>query len=358
MTAPTAAVSPSGTTISTRIPSIGDSSSELTLSVSISTSGSPFRTFSPAFLSQRETVPSTRVSASLGSLKSTSTANCGSIDLMSRCVAALAIALVLGGCAFPGTAQARTFGTGFAAGQTLRYKSHTTVSGLIFFGSQQVPISSDQELTESVKVESVDSSGTATVTITDADIVGNPVSGATPSPATLKIGRDGRIQAGAATQLAGKVPNLPGPDQLTPILPDHAVKLGESWDKHYKRPNPFGSGPAFDLSTHNSYVRDEAVGGHDAAVIDTRVRGTIDFTIDFPVSTVPGEAPSTTPTHYTGSVSSSNRYWLDLAGSQVLRSTATATYNLAYTIAPASNQAGGPLVLNFKGQIEFDRTRI
>jgi hypothetical protein len=40
------------------------------------------------------------------------------------------------------------------------------------------------------------------------------------------------------------------------------------------------------------------------------------------------------------------------------KSTATATYNLAYTIAPASNQAGRPLVLNFKGQIEFDRTRI
>ena len=70
ITWPTGTVSPAATTISST-PSAGASSSELTFSVSISTSGSPLRTACPACFNQRATVPSTRVSASLGSSTST-----------------------------------------------------------------------------------------------------------------------------------------------------------------------------------------------------------------------------------------------------------------------------------------------
>lgn len=281
--------------------------------------------------------------------------------LMSRCLAALALLLLLMGCSIPGTVQARAFSTGFKAGDTIRYRIHTTASGTIQAGSQQVPISSDHTLAEIIQVASVDAAGAATLTVTTEDVTGNATAGSgstAPTSATMVIGSDGRIKSGAATQLNGRVPSLPGLDQLTPIFPGHSVKPGDTWTSEDSRPNPFGAG-GFNFTAHNRYVKDEAVGGSSAAVVDTILEGPVDFTIDFTkVAGAITTGAQAAPIHYTGSVNNSRRYWVDLASHQVLKSTASGTYQLTYALTVPAGQAGGPQQVDFSGKIKTDLVRI
>jgi hypothetical protein len=268
---------------------------------------------------------------------------------MSRSIAGLAAVLLLAGCALPGTVQARAFTTGFKAGETIRYRLHTTVSGFLQLGSQQIPLTSDQTLAMVLDIVSVDPAGTATVKVTTEDVIGN--SGGSPggdqAPVTVEIASDGRIKSGHATQPSGRVPSIPGSDQLTPVLSSQEVKPGDHWDLPYSRPNPFGPG-TLSFTAHSRYVKDEALAGKAAAVIDTSLEGQIDFTID----------TSQLPTHYVGTFSSSRRYWVDLAGHQVLKSTGTATYRVAYAITAPAGQASGPVQLEFIGQVKSELTRI
>ena len=214
---------------------------------------------------------------------------------MSRGLAALVAVLFLATCAIPGTLQAHRFTTGFKAGETIRYQVHTVVSGSLSLKGQQVPLLSGQSRIETLQVVSVDGAGTATVRATNVDGVGDSTFGTVtgrPAPATFRIGSDGKIRSGAAIQVAGRVPSIPGSDQLTPVLTDHPVKPGDSWDKRYGRTNPYGPG-GFAFTSHSTYVRDEPLGGRDAALIESTVSGPIDFTIDF--SRVPATAGQAAP---------------------------------------------------------------
>ena len=59
---------------------------------------------------------------------------------MSRWIAALASALLVIGCEFPGTVKARAFTTGLQAGQSIHYQVHTVVSGTLTAGKERVDI--------------------------------------------------------------------------------------------------------------------------------------------------------------------------------------------------------------------------
>ena len=279
---------------------------------------------------------------------------------MSRWIAALASTLLVVGCELPGTVKARAFTTGLTAGQSVRYQVHTVVSGTLTAGASQLPVDSDQRVSQTLRVDSVDKAGTATVTLTTDTITDSSGAALTtkPGPVVLKIGADGRILAGSGAQLGGRLPSLPGTDQLTPILPGHPVKPGDSWDRSYVRPNPYGAG-AFSLTAHNKYVRDETVGGHAAAVIDSTLTGPLDFTIDF--SKIPNLQPgaATGAVHYVGSVNSKNRYWLSTAGrGGVLKSSASGDYSLPYAVVVSTSQAGGPQQVSFSGRIRTDLNRL
>ena len=280
---------------------------------------------------------------------------------MSRWAAALAAAVALAGCTLPWTVQARSFTTGFKAGETLRYDLHTVVDGSLGVGSQSVPLTSDQELRETLAVKSVDRSGTATVEITAQDLVSAATggSGTPPAPATLQVGRDGRIKSGAATTLGGPIPSIPGSDQLTPVLAGRPVKPGDAWDVAYTRPNPFGGG-GFQFATHNRYLRDEAVAGRQAAVIESDLSGPVDFSIDFSRLPVP-PAPTNPPTaitgtiQYTGNLAAKTTYWVDLETDRVLKSSGSGTYVIAYS-TPAVAGVSGAQQVAFNGTIKTDRT--
>jgi hypothetical protein len=179
---------------------------------------------------------------------------------------------------------------------------------------------------------------------------------------TLQIGPDGRIRSGAAAQLGGPIPTIPGSDQLTPLLSSKPVKPGDSWDLSYSRPNPYGSG-AFQFATHNRYLRDDSISGRPAAVIESALRGPIDFTIDFsklPVAPAPTSPPVSSPPgpiHYTGSVSSTATYWIALDDHQLLKSASSGTYALAYGMAGPAGVAGAQQV-TFNGAIKTDLTKL
>jgi len=281
---------------------------------------------------------------------------------MSRGFAAVASLLFLAACAFPGTVQARAFTTGFRAGDTIRYRAHTTIAGSIVVAGQAIPVSSDLTLTQVLHVQSVDRAGKAAVEVTSLDVVGNPgggIANSKPAPVVLQVGPDGRIQSGSAAQVGGRIPSIPGSDQLTPVLPGHPVRPGDAWDKPYSRPNPYGAGE-FSFTAHSRYLGDEEVDGRDASVIDTSLRGPLDFTIDF--SKLPpaagGAAPPTGVVHYTGAIESSSRYWVSASDHLVLKSSGSGTYRLSYAVAPPPGQASGPQQLDFNGTIKTDLLRI
>jgi hypothetical protein len=283
---------------------------------------------------------------------------------MSRCLAALASAFCLAACSVPGTVQARAFTTGFKVGQTIRYNVHTTVTGSLSIGGQQLPLNSDQTLAEKLEVKSVDGAGNATIDVIAEDRIDAATGGGAtlkPAPVRLVIGSDGRIRSGATAQPGGRVPSIPGSDQLTPILPGKAVKPGDSWDRRYDRLNPYGPG-GFSFTSHNRYLKDEAVGDRQAAVIESTVGGPIDFTIDFSKlpnpAAKPPSVPAQSPVHYTGAISSTTRYWVDLSSNEVLKASGSGTYTLAYSVAPAAGQASGPQQVNFNGRIKTDLTRL
>ena len=281
---------------------------------------------------------------------------------MSRPLAALATALLLAGCSAPGAVEARAFSTGFKAGESIRYQVHTTVAGSLLAAGRQLPVNSDQTLSERLEVRSVDASGTATVAVTIEDVVSAATGGSAatnPAPVTLTIGSDGRIRSGSAAPLGGRVPSIPGSDQLTPVWPSHAVRPGDGWDESYDRPNPYGGG-SLQFTGHQHYLRDESISGRQAAVIDSTLRGPIDFTIDFArLPAGSGSAPpSTGPIHYTGSITTTTRYWVDLATEQVLKSTGSGSYELAYATAAAAGQAAAPEQVTFNGTIGTEVERV
>lgn len=282
---------------------------------------------------------------------------------MSRFLAALAAATVLAACSIPWTAQARAFTTGFKAGETITYRLHTAVAGSLTLGSQQLPLSSDQTITEKLKVKSVDHTGAAVVELDVVDLVQQATGAARAAapPVTLHIASDGRITSGAAAQLGGPIPSIPGSDQLTPLLPAGPVRPGQSWDQRYSRPNPYGSG-GFKFASHGRYLRDETVSGHRAAVIQDTLAGPIDFTIDFsrlpvpPAQTNPPSSAPPGPVHYTGSVTSTATYWIDLDTLQVLKSTASGSYLLDYSVVTAG--ISGPRQVTFNGTIRNELTKL
>ena len=181
-----------------------------------------------------------------------------------------------------------------------------------------------------------------------------------PPPVDLLIGPDGRIRSGSGAPIGGPVPSIPGSDQLTPVLPGHPVKPGDCWDKDYSRPNPYGSGQ-IGFTTHCCYVKDEAVAGHDAAVVDTTLKGPIDFTVDF--SKLPAAVNTPTPglvglIHYSGTIDSSQRYWLELPDHLLLKSAGTGKYRLSYSLSVVAGQASGQQQIDMNGQIKTTLTRI
>ena len=254
--------------------------------------------------------------------------------------------------------QAQTLALAYKSGDTYKYALHSTVNQTMDASTMAVPVKIDVTAGETVTINSVDSSGTADVSIaltkvvikSTTGLVNNTTSGMELPAITMKIASDGRV---VSTAVSGIVPDLISPFSggygfITAILPDAAVKPGDSWSKEFDQANRLGTG-AIHVTAKSTYLRDESVRGVNAAVVETKSTRSIDITIDMskvipkgvtdpsgsPQPTIPpGMFPSLS---MKGTITSDTTSWVDPASHRVLKTHRTAITNTTMTYGGSSD---------------------
>jgi len=216
---------------------------------------------------------------------------------------ALLAFFLVAACGSFGGAQAHILSLAYKAGDTYKYNFHTALKYTIGAEGMSVPLNMDISAKETLTVKSVDSSGTADVSIAVSDMsLKMTVNGTTNTTTTttttnvdMKIASDGRILSINGNTFGNNtLPGMTGSQGglVTAILPDKPVKPGDTWTKDYDQPNPIGSGVSH-VTTNNKYLRDEKVGSVDTAVVDSKVNTSFNLNID--LASMAGQGGSLIP---------------------------------------------------------------
>jgi hypothetical protein len=214
---------------------------------------------------------------------------------------------------------------------------------------QSVPLTFSASSDVQWRVVSVDPAGTATVNVAVSNLTvsSNGQSQAVPSPpaVTVHVTRDGRIVSTSGLTISsgsGQFPGLNGNDQISTLLPDHAVNPGDSWSKSVTR-TIFGSTVTF--RTSGSYLRNERVGTVDAAVIQTKQTMPVRLTLTGTdlASFLPGLSgviPAHAKVTYSGQVAGTGTTWIDPAAKRLLKSQVESRFSFEIAITGVSSAAG------------------
>jgi hypothetical protein len=225
-------------------------------------------------------------------------------------------------------------------GQTYAYQVDMTFNGHLDVGGQSAPIATQFGETFSWKVDSVNADGVATVTMTIESLT-SVVNGATqptqgPFTIQIQVAKDGRILTAGNLAVTGSASSgqaFPGTDQFLPLLPDHPVKPGDSWTKTFDQSFPFGKGKIHYTSS-NTYLRNENLGGVQAAVIAGTVKVPLDITIDpNEISKDLGLPPDPSQPEgaklvMSGTMDMTQTAWLDLAKHELLKGNISGTMDM------------------------------
>jgi len=289
-----------------------------------------------------------------------------------RRLAVVAILLVTSCGSF--LAQTHTISLAFKTGDTYKYALHVVLDYTVGAQGLSIPLQLDLTAKDTVTVKSVDAGGTADVAVALSDItVKSTINGTTSSTVArnetveLKVSSDGRV-----TSVNGKaIPNGSMPDFtgtgssfISAVLPDHAVKVGDTWTKSYDIANTAGSGTVH-VATDNNYPRDERVGGVDAAVIESKIKSNFDLTFD--TSSLQSALPMLPPSNPTsgtlknvtvkGTVSSDVTSWIDINGHRIVKThskgASDATIDLEMS-SGASPGFSGPITLKGTQTVDID----
>ena len=267
-------------------------------------------------------------------------------------VAAAAIALLavlalagrglLGGSFKPSLA-ATTVKLGWRPGQVVTYHLAMGMDGSLNLGSAgpSVPIRFDLKGAETLKVLTVDASGTATVQASFSGLSGTaqgqplPAS-SMPGTAEFRISSDGRIVSGEATGTG--TGSIPGGDQVSAILPPGTARPGDTWTSTFDRPNPLGQGSLHYVTT-NTFLRDEVLGGVTTAVVRSQARVPLNMTKDFGkmaalmgTGGATGSAPPGASIGLAGSVDTTSTSWVDTAARNLRQTETKAVFDLKISI--------------------------
>ncbi|HJP65757.1 MAG TPA: hypothetical protein VKA30_05570 [Actinomycetota bacterium] len=273
--------------------------------------------------------------------------------------AGLAVLLGIGafifftGGAETGSAYALQFSKA-SPGDTYRY--HMTMVMDLTMSSKELgldqPIRGTADMVTQFRVVSVDKDEVATVefSVKEGTVESDGVKQAAPDTSvTMRIAPDGRLidingtPLGADSPLSG---GLPGADQLTPVLPPHAVKPGDTWSKDYEVPFPFGG--TLKYSSNNRFLRYEPVDGVRAAVIRSDVAAPMDTDLDLAAfsklfGAAGGDLPqqlSGVTIHLGGRLSSIGTSWVDLASGRWFKSITTGLVDMEFTMKDLPADAG------------------
>lgn len=218
---------------------------------------------------------------------------------------ALAVVLVVTGVVLfrgGGRAEAVPLALAFTEGESETYRISQSIEGdlaLSGFGGE-IPegfagmhLVLDMSQTVTWDVLSVDEDGVATISVTTSDASASfngieaPSSELVSPPVEMRVAPDGRILSIDDVSFAGfeggGLPgegSLPGMSQITPLLPEDGAPVapGDTWDASYSQDLPFAEG-SIDYDVHSTYLRNEEVGGVDAAVISSTM--TVPFDLSF-----------------------------------------------------------------------------
>jgi hypothetical protein len=268
---------------------------------------------------------------------------------------ALMAVLAVAACGSIG-AQAHTLSLGFKAGDAYKYKLHLTSKQTASMTGMSIPITLDIAASESVKVKSVDSSGVADLTLTLSGYtmkettggVTNTTTGIPDESLDIEVRADGTLVSINGVNVSGRnmlsaLPCISGGFFVAAVLPDHAVKAGDTWSKTYDQSFMDTTGKLHVVS-NSKYLRDETVNGVNAAVVETKSTGSIDMTPATGAANSPVSAFSVKGT-FTTDVTT----WVDTSGHRVVKSHATGHDDVTIdlptmsTTASASPMMQGPI---------------
>ncbi len=277
--------------------------------------------------------------------------------------------LVFAACGSIG-AQAHTISLAYKAGDTYKYALHTVLDYKIGAEGFAIPFNLEMTGKQTITVKSVDSSGTADVTVELGDLsvktttngVTNTTTTGAPTNFEMKVASDGRIVAVNGSSFTnGSLPGVSGTGGglVTAILPDHAVKPGDTWTKDYDQANPMGTG-AVHMTSKNKYLRDEQVKNVSTAVVQSNIVSNLDLTID--MSAVAGQAGSLLPTgagaglqslSMKGTTTSDVTSWIDTGARRVVKTHSSGSIDATMTL----NMAAGATTPGLTGPITFKGTQ-
>jgi hypothetical protein len=248
-------------------------------------------------------------------------------------------------------AQAQALSLGYHSGDSYKYSFHSTTKQTLASSGMTVPAGIEMSATETIKVKSVDSSGTADLAITLSNFnvksatagITNATTGIPDTTLDVSVAADGRVLSMDGHQFAGADPflifsGLGGGFFVSAVLPTNAVKPGDTWSKSYDQANPGGTGTVH-LTSQSKYLRNESVQGVNAAVVETTSNGSMDMTLGAPAA---GAAASGLGgLSIKGTVTSDVTTWLDPNTHRLLKTHSTETHNSTVNL-DASASPGVP----------------
>jgi hypothetical protein len=280
-------------------------------------------------------------------------------------------------CGTVATAEAHSISLGYKAGDTYSYTFHTVMKYTVGMQSMTIPVDLDLSAKETMTVKSVDSAGTADLSVQLSDLsVKTSMNGTTNTTTSktsvgtvdMKIASDGHIVSINGNVLGNN--SLPGAagsqgGLVSAILPDKPVKPGDTWRKTFGEPSPIGSGSS-QVTSDNKYLRDEKVGSVSTAVIESRIDQSINISIN-PATMGGSGPPLLPPTAPAGGVQavtiqgtsvSDVTSWVDTGARRLVKTHSTGTVEATITVTMSASAASpgfsGPITL--KGTQTLDLT--
>jgi hypothetical protein len=274
-------------------------------------------------------------------------------------------------------AQTQSISLAYKTGDTFKYGFHVVMKYTIAAAGMSIPLDMDLGAKQTVTVKSVDSSGTADMSVEISNVsIKMSMNGTTNTTTTntggtidMKVAKDGRVLSvnGNAFGTSTTLPGMTGAQGgvVSAILPDHPVKPGDTWTKSYDEPNPLGTS-SIHATSNSTYLRDETVGGVKSAVIESKVNTNLDMTIDLSsmlgASGMPpatgGPAGAETLSMKGTSISDTTT-WIDTSARRLVKTHSTGSVNATLTINVPAGSASTPGLsgpITFKGTQTLDLT--
>lgn len=287
---------------------------------------------------------------------------------------ALLAFFLVAACGSIGT-QAQTISLGYKAGDTYRYAFHAVLKYTIATSGLSIPLNMDLGAKEAITVKSVDSDGTADMSVVISDVsmkmTLNGTTNTTTTPAAagsidMKIAKDGRVISVNGNAFGNNaLPGISGMQGgiVSAILPDHPVKPGDTWTKSYDEPNPLGAS-SIHATSNNTYLRDDTVNGVKAAVIESKVTTNLNMTLD--LGAMLGASTGTPSTGsgagsltMTGTARSDTTTWIDTGARRIVKTHSTGSVDATMNVQAPPGTATTPGLtgpIAFKGTQTLDLT--